>query len=349
MARNVFKDPRGKSVRIYADIYTSAAWKYLSKASQALYGDLRTTLGPANNGDISATLGTLESRGWNSSATLSNALLQLQALGFIAMTRRGGVANGKKECCLYRFTDEDMYDFPKRGIKAIKATKDYLKLTTAEACKAAIEDFTIRRKMNQAETQSGRNFTVQKLKRDRSETEAVKPFYRSETEAEAPSTVQKLKRQKQSSKPLKPLVSEALRHVSPAVFKNASTASETEHLYMLAIPGAESGAVAVPSEAFTDIETGAALEDSPTTGNIAEEVVASWRDRGKREATETAPRAAKASVVASSRSRESADSNDLISRCRDDAPSEYWDANLGEFREVPKLKRRATRLVDIGG
>lgn len=237
MARNKFRDPRGKSVRIYADIYNSVAWVCLSKMAQALYGDLRTALGATNNGDISATLGELKKRGWNSSATLNNALLQLQALGFIAMTRRGGVKHGIKKCCLYRFTDVDMYDFPKHGIKAIKATNDYLKLTTTEACETALEDFMVRRKMNHVEAQTGKKFTVQKLKPDSSETEVVKPFDSSETEEDAPTTVQKLKGKTHSTNPRQPMVSAALRPISPADFKNSSTTSETEHLYMLATVG----------------------------------------------------------------------------------------------------------------
>ena len=54
----------------------------------------------SNNGDFSATFPTLKKRGWNSPGTLSTALAELQAAGWILKTRQGG-----RNCCsLYAVT-----------------------------------------------------------------------------------------------------------------------------------------------------------------------------------------------------------------------------------------------------
>jgi hypothetical protein len=53
-----------------------------------------------NNGDFSAAYSVLKSRGWNSPGTLSAALKELQADGWILLTRQGG----KNRCSLYAIT-----------------------------------------------------------------------------------------------------------------------------------------------------------------------------------------------------------------------------------------------------
>jgi hypothetical protein len=53
-----------------------------------------------NNGDFSAAYSVLKQRGWNSPGTLSSALKELQADGWILLTRQGG----KNRCSLYAIT-----------------------------------------------------------------------------------------------------------------------------------------------------------------------------------------------------------------------------------------------------
>lgn len=53
-----------------------------------------------NNGDFSAAYSILKNRGWNSPGTLSVALKELQADGWIVLTRQGG----KNRCSLYAIT-----------------------------------------------------------------------------------------------------------------------------------------------------------------------------------------------------------------------------------------------------
>lgn len=130
-------DPRGGHVRIYWDLLDSMAWRSLGYASQSLFLLMRRKLLGTNNGNISATLGDLKHYGWTSSSTLARALKELQTLGFIAVTRQGGIAFGQKVCTLYRFTDVDVYEHPKLGIEPITATYDWKRFSTlAEASNA---------------------------------------------------------------------------------------------------------------------------------------------------------------------------------------------------------------------
>lgn len=133
-----YKDPRGKHVRLYNELLNSPAFCALSWSAQAIYVRIRAQLGGANNGDISASLSQLKTYGINSSVTLANALQDLQTLGFIDKTRQGGIANGGKNCCLYRFTDEDCHDIPKKGIQKQKATFDYRQYKTIQEAQLAL-------------------------------------------------------------------------------------------------------------------------------------------------------------------------------------------------------------------
>jgi hypothetical protein len=103
-------DPRGGHIRLYWSLFDSAAWRVLTHADVRVYLAMRRKLGKTNNGDIGATLAEMKHAGIKSSSTLAAALSRLQALGFIAQTRRGGIASGGKVCSLYRFTDEPTLD-----------------------------------------------------------------------------------------------------------------------------------------------------------------------------------------------------------------------------------------------
>jgi hypothetical protein len=246
-----FKDPNGPHLRVYHSLLKTVAWVELSKISKWLFYELRLTCGITNNGDISATLLDLKPRGLGSSATLSKALLELQALGFIAQTRSGGVMMGEKVCCLYRFTDLDMNEFPRHGIKALRATHDYRKFKTINECKEAIENAKIIRKIKYAKDMAHKKSTVQKVKRHSSNNEAVKAVYASKNEVEGCSTVQNMK-QRNSAENLPEIlagtVSTSIRHVD---FSISSTASKNEHLNRLATHGGEiAAAVSAPRRRF---------------------------------------------------------------------------------------------------
>ncbi len=136
------KDPRGGHIRLYWEIHDSPAWRALSHADVRVYLAMRRKLGGTNNGDINATLAELRHAGISSSSTLSTALHRLEALGFIAKTRQGGIAFGGKLCSLYRFTDVETFDIAKAGVKADKATNDWKQFKNLAEARAAVSPFT---------------------------------------------------------------------------------------------------------------------------------------------------------------------------------------------------------------
>lgn len=148
MSQKPPRDPQGRHARIYCTLLDSMAWRVLGWSSRALFLDMRSSVNATNNGNLSATLASLKHRGWKSAATLANALFELQALGFIAKTRGGGVERGSKVCSLYRFTDLDMFEFPKQGLAHQKATHDYLKFTTVTDVEQAIQSAAVKRQEN---------------------------------------------------------------------------------------------------------------------------------------------------------------------------------------------------------
>lgn len=130
---------RGGHVRLYWDMLDSMAWRALSWVEQGLYIAMRRKLKGTNNGNIEATLATLKHAGITSPATLSKGLKSLQAVGFIAKTRQGGIAYGSKVCSLYRFTDEQTFEHPKLGVEACKATNDWQRFKTLSEARSAIK------------------------------------------------------------------------------------------------------------------------------------------------------------------------------------------------------------------
>jgi hypothetical protein len=139
MSKHKPEDPRGGHIRLYWVIFDSMAWRALSWVDQGLYLALRRKLRATNNGNIEATLATLRHADITSPATLAKSLRALQALGLIAKTRQGGIAFGSKYCSLYRFTDEQVFEQPKHGIKAQKATNDWQSFKTLADARAALK------------------------------------------------------------------------------------------------------------------------------------------------------------------------------------------------------------------
>lgn len=250
MSRRPPQDPQGRHVRIYCTLLDSTAWRALGWCSRALFIDMRSSVNGSNNGNLSATLASLKHRGWKSAATLANALFELQALGFIAKTRGGGVEHGSKVCSLYRFTDLDMFEFPKQGLAHQKATHDYLRFTTLADVEQAIQGAAVKRQENadriaarRKKASAGKKSTVQKLKRSSSETEAVKAFDSSVSEADGPATVQNLKQRKGGAKQAETVAAQGSAPIGRGENVFALSASKTEHLYMLPPIGGETAAL----------------------------------------------------------------------------------------------------------
>lgn len=189
VATKAFRDSKGRHVRIYCDLLDSPAWYALSKTSRSLFVDLRSFVGPTNNGDISAALSLMRKKGWNSSSTLADALFELQALGFIAKTRNTvGVENGSRVCCLYRFTDLSTYAFPKLGIEAHPETHDYRRYATLAAAERALKEAQVSR-----EAAASKKSTVRKRNRIDSTSESMRPGIDSDSEHCTHLSVRKLK------------------------------------------------------------------------------------------------------------------------------------------------------------
>ena len=137
--RSKVSDPRGGHVRLYWDILDSAAWRALSSSARCLYVEMRRNLLKTNNGDIAATINGMQTSGFTSKATLSKALRELMAVGLIAKTRQGGIARSSKECSLYRFTDIETFELPKKGVERQLATNEWRSFRTLSDAKSAIE------------------------------------------------------------------------------------------------------------------------------------------------------------------------------------------------------------------
>ena len=169
------KNPGGVSeahIRLTLGMLNAPAWVALSTTAKALFVDMRSRLRSTNNGNISCPLSEMKHRGWRSSATLSKGLKELEAAGFIRKTRTTvGVNLGSKVCSLFRFTDLEAFEHVKQGTQSAPATCEYKKFESLKAARAAI-DSALQKKR-----------TIQKLKRDDSESEAIGSFNDSESEA----------------------------------------------------------------------------------------------------------------------------------------------------------------------
>lgn len=339
------RDPQGRHVRIYCTLLDSLAWRVMGWSSRALFLDMRSSVNGSNNGNLSATLASLKHRGWRSAATLANALFELQALGFIAKTRGGGVEHGSKVCSLYRFTDLDMFEFPKQGLAHQKATHDYLRYATVAEVKQAIQRASVLRQENadriaarREKARAGKQSTVQILKRSRSETEAVEAFDSSVSEADTHATVQKLKQRIGRRNQAETYAAQGIAAASRDCHVPAASASETEHLYMLPSMGGKDAVQRGANPAVGNLPktTTTVLSKSATPVITPQPPATTRREQGMSKGLKEAQRPAIAAP----------DSVGDITRHADDAPAEHWDSDLGEFRAVPQPKRRATLLVE---
>lgn len=184
------KDEMGAHARLYDCIVNSPAWLALPFSTRALYIQLRIKLKGSNNGNIDATAATLKHSGFRSSATIARALRELETVGLMAKTRQGGIAAGGKVCNLFRFTDKPCWEFPKLGLPACKATKDWRAWTSVREAKAAIAKAHLA-----AKRPAGENaLKDQKLKRKASGSEAEEGFVDSKTEQDEGGKLRILKR-----------------------------------------------------------------------------------------------------------------------------------------------------------
>lgn len=133
------KDPRGGHVRLYWEILDSPAWRSLSPTDQRCYIGLLRYLRSTNNGDLSLALSVAKHHGISSPTSLAKGLRALQAVGLIAVTRKGGCQRGGQRLpTLYRVTDQPCYDIPAKHVQACKATNDWKAIQTIAQGRALI-------------------------------------------------------------------------------------------------------------------------------------------------------------------------------------------------------------------
>lgn len=127
--RNNFRDPRGHSLRIYDDVYDSAAFAALSPHDVLAYLALLRELKQYNNGDLSLPLSRAKKCGVKHHVTLARSLRALCAVGLVAITRKGGSSKGGERLpTLYRITDRECYEIPAKHLNAIPATNEWRKV-----------------------------------------------------------------------------------------------------------------------------------------------------------------------------------------------------------------------------
>lgn len=176
MARLKPRDPNGRHIRVYATLLDSPAWRCLRSSAKALFVDLRASVNGSNNGNISAALSQLKHKGWSSSKTLSAALYELRALGFLAVTRGGGLKQGTRVPTLYRFTDLEVYEQPKVGVQHCRATHDYSRFESLADARQALREGLARLRDEGRRKQFPKKSPVPKGNRIASEREPIASF-----------------------------------------------------------------------------------------------------------------------------------------------------------------------------
>ncbi len=127
-------------MRLYHEVQDSAAWLALTFTEQAFYLAIRRQLNSHNNGSIEATVEKLAAHNFASKSTIFKSLRALVAVGLIEKTRQGLMTYGGKVCSLYRFTDIECFDIPKKAITARRATNEWKSWKTREEAARAILD-----------------------------------------------------------------------------------------------------------------------------------------------------------------------------------------------------------------
>lgn len=134
------KDPRGHSLRVYAEVYDSAAYKALDPHDVMAYLALLRELKGYNNGDLSLPLTRAKHCGIHHHITLARSLRALCAVGLVAVTRKGGCTKGGQRLpTLYRVTDREVYAMPAKELEAMNPTNEWKKVGSVDQGKALIE------------------------------------------------------------------------------------------------------------------------------------------------------------------------------------------------------------------
>ena len=94
----------GRFAQLPHVVLNSSDYIGLSYKSKSLIVDLVYQYNGRNNGDLTAALGYMQSRGWKRSATLNDAVKELMQANLIIRTREGRFQNPHSRCALYAIT-----------------------------------------------------------------------------------------------------------------------------------------------------------------------------------------------------------------------------------------------------
>jgi hypothetical protein len=94
----------GRFILIPHIVLNSQDYVGLTYKSKALLVDLAYQYNGRNNGDLTAALGYMQTRGWKRSATLTDAVQELMVANLIIKTREGKFQNPHSRCALYAMT-----------------------------------------------------------------------------------------------------------------------------------------------------------------------------------------------------------------------------------------------------
>ena len=120
------RDPRGHSLRVYAEVYDSPAFAALSPHDVMAYLALLRELKGYNNGDLSLPLSRAKTCGISHPKTLARSLRAVCAVGLVAIARKGGCTKGGQRLPnLYRMTDRDCYAIPAKHLEAMPASNEW--------------------------------------------------------------------------------------------------------------------------------------------------------------------------------------------------------------------------------
>lgn len=241
-----YVDPNGRHIRVYTSLLDCPAWRVLRFASKALFFDLRAKVNGSNNGNIEATLTTLKHRGWTHPGTLSNALYELRALGFIAMTRGGGVEHGSRVCSLYRFTDLAVAEHPALAIPASPATQEYTRFTAVNEAEAAlrtgVKELHEKAVEKKKEAAARKKTTLRNSYPTDTKNVAVEAFSNTKNVAETPSTATKNVAEKPAEKRRKSAPNKALREVARKNDSDSHCYEKRSPLYVTRVKSSKAAA-----------------------------------------------------------------------------------------------------------
>lgn len=163
---------KGKSLRfagIPHVVMESDDYKNLHASAKALLLDIAYQLNGHNNGDLSASFGTMKKRGWVSQETLRKARNALLDANLITKTRQGKFQAGDSVCSLYAVTWYQIHDcvgkkldVPPTATPPRKFSLEQSRFTAPKSGDEPIQK-TVRKRMRDA---SGRYLPIQKSVRN---------------------------------------------------------------------------------------------------------------------------------------------------------------------------------------